>query len=206
VDFARTHLNLHPQEKPVRISLKPDVWHEGPTFELEQAPFARLESVLPGRVEAERLAEGGARKVESAARLPAGRYRFLYTPPPGERSCEVVLVAHAYGTVREDNRPREVQESLELYRAEYLDSMLASTRAKCEPTEALEVTVVLHDGVFRNPYAPATRKVPRAAPSTGLRVSVDGQTRPYRWGEALEVPAGKTVRLAQEATASDTPP
>jgi hypothetical protein len=204
VSFGRLAMNLKPASRAVSLKLRPDLWYDGGSVAVQQAPFSTLSTSLPGSLEALRFDPAGGAAPADPARLPEGRYQIRYTPPPPEKgSCAASVVADAVGTVRPDNKPAMIAELLAIYRKDYLPEVLARLQETCPPMVALEVQVRIQDGALRDPLHPpiARVRIPEREPRYALE---RGRERiAFNPGDALEIGCGQALSLVQVDAAAE---
>lgn len=194
VGFAKTDLNLRPLKRKIRLRLKPDLWYDGGTYKLVQAPFSRFSTNLPGEVKLYRQ-EGQDQEflTKDFKRIPAGLYRVSYLSPL--QTCQFKVTVKAEGTVRKDNNPKLFQKLAQAYRRDYAAEIAARNKTKCKEGETLELEVFLVDGVFRNPWKPKISKVYDPMLNKRYQLVKNGVSKPFVDGETLEIGYDQSIRL-----------
>lgn len=188
--FSRLHLNLVDQTRPLAVKLKPDLWSDGGTIVVEQAPWSSAQNKTTGALTLER---SGA-VMTQWGRLPSGKYTLHFTPlPPPKIDCPITLSVIGVGTVSAERNPALLRERTEQYRTELLPSVIKNTRLQCDPAEAAQVTVQLRDGVFRNPLSPEITRIKLEEKETKYQVELDGHVHPFTEGMQLEVQPGQVL-------------
>ncbi|MGC4118689.1 MAG: hypothetical protein QM765_29855 [Myxococcales bacterium] len=206
VSFDRTDLNLVPQERAVKLKLKPDLWYDGGSFAVERGAYSKVSTALPGEFELQRLEDApwskGPFPMKDLSQVPQGNYSVLYAPPaPGEGSCEITVRVVATGTVTTERNARLLAELVETYQKEYAPEVAKSLKATCTAAQALEMRVAIVDGIYRDAWNPRITKIKRLGREKKYELVVDGQRSPFANGQFLALGFGQSVELVEASPA-----
>lgn len=202
LDFGRLSENLVAAPRAVSLQLKSDLWFDAGTIRVEQRPFASL-SVSAGEVRLERQTSAGLVR-ESPERLPAGRYRLTYTPPPTARGpCRVQVEVTAVGSVTPERQPALFDELKTHYERELAPGALRKLGLSCADDEVALVQTKLVDGLFVRPSEPTVtrQRVPGRGRTYLLRH--EGQTRSVFEPVELTIEPGQRLELIEQARPSE---
>ena len=193
-DFGRLPLNLVSQTRPTAVQLKADLWSDGGNVVIEQAPWASAQNKTTGTLTLER----NGVVMKAMERLPTGKYSLRFVPAPLPKiQCPIKLSVIGVGTVTAERNPDLFRERTEQYRTDLLPAVIKENRLQCDPDEAAQVTVLLHDGVFRKPLSPEISRVRLEEKEPKYQVELDGQLRPFTEGMPLEVGPGQVLVFSE---------
>ncbi len=197
VSFDRTETNYEPAKRAVKLQLKADLWHDGGSFAITRRPFARVTTSLPGTLEAVRVEGGRELPVPDPARLAIGRYRFRHVPPPPPaHPCQAqVIVDEAIGSIRADNRPKDLEAIVADYRKTIAPKVLAEKKQTCTGDEVVELHIRVREGTIPNAWTPHLRKLAKPKPRPPYVLKVDGAARPLGDADVIEVGYGQVLEV-----------
>ncbi len=193
-DFSRLSFNLMNQVRPLELQLKADLWSDGGKFVIEHAPWSSAQNKTTGALT---LKRNGV-VMTDWEKLPAGKYTLEFTPKALPKvECPVMLSVVGVGTVRADRNPALFRERTEQYRKELLPSVIKNQKLQCDPAEAAQVTVQLHDGVFRRPLEPEISRVRVEEKEVKYQAGLDGHIHPFTQGLQLEIGPGQVLVFSE---------
>lgn len=202
VSFERAALNLSADQREVDLKVKPDLWYDAGRFTITQLPYSQIRLGLPGQLTLERKSSEGMNLVTDLKQLPAGEYKIGFELPASMRKCEVTVRGVAVGSIREDNKKTLVNELVEHYRTEYVPEVLADLKMFCNPGEAVEVELLIIDGLYFKPRDPKLKKVHVPGKSPRYALDIDGVRTAFQNGQMVTVRTGQHIALEEEVLES----
>jgi hypothetical protein len=197
VAFDRAALNLSADQREVDLKVKPDLWYDAGRFTITQLPYSQLRLTVPGQLIVERKSSDGLNPVTDLEQLPAGEYKIGFELPASKRRCEVTVRGVAMGSIRDDNKKAMVDELVEHYRTEYAPEVLADLKMFCNPGEAVEVELLIIDGVYFKPREPRLKKVHLPSKAPRYALDINGVRTAFQSGQMVTVHTGERIALEE---------